>query len=58
MHPQFAEANAPDQVRLLLQTTGKGFGKIRNIPDSQVVSDDIEAGFGNEMPLWLFGFLY
>ena len=23
-----------------------------------VVRDDIEVGFGNVIPLWLFGFLY
>lgn len=37
---------------------GKGFSQIRNIPDSFVVADDIEFGFGNKIPLWLFGFLY
>ena len=36
----------------------KGFGQIRNIPDSYVVADGIESGFGNKIPLWLFGFLY
>jgi len=28
------------------------------IPHSHVVNDDVEVGFGNEMPLWPFGFLY
>ncbi len=37
---------------------GKGFAQIRNIPDSFVVADDIEFGFGNKIPLWLFGFMY
>lgn len=37
---------------------GKGFAQIRNIPDSFVAADDIEYGFGNKIPLWLFGFLY
>lgn len=37
---------------------GKGFTQIRDIPDSFVVADDIEFGFGNKIPLWLFGFLY
>lgn len=32
--------------------------RIKDIPDSYVAADDIEAGFGNEIPLWLFGFLY
>ncbi len=37
---------------------GKGFAQIRNIPDSFVAADDIEFGFGNKIPLWIFGFLY
>lgn len=37
---------------------GKGFAQIRNIPDSYIVADDIEFGFGNKIPLWLFGWLY
>ena len=36
----------------------KGFEQIRNIKDSFIVSDNIETGFGNKIPLWLFGFLY
>ena len=37
---------------------GKGFAQIRNIPDSFVAADEIEFGFENKIPLWLFGFLY
>ena len=29
-----------------------------DIPNSFVVSDDLETGFGNKIPLWLFGLLY
>ena len=36
----------------------KGFEQIKDLPNSYVVSDDIEVGFGNKIPLWLFGFLY
>ncbi len=36
----------------------KGFTQIANLPDSYVVADNIEIGFGNRIPLWLFGFLY
>jgi len=28
------------------------------IENSFIASDDIEVGFGNKIPLWLFGFLY
>ena len=37
---------------------GKGFSQIADMPDSYVVNDDIEVGFGSKIPLWLFGFLY
>ena len=37
---------------------GKKFSQIKDIPESFVAADDIETGFGNKIPLWLFGFLY
>ena len=37
---------------------GKGFDQIKNLPDSFIANDDVEVGFGNKIPLWLFGFLY
>ena len=37
---------------------GKGFEQIADMPDSYVVNDGVEIGFGNKIPLWLFGFLY
>jgi len=36
----------------------KTFTQIKDVPDSYVIADDIEIGFGNKVPLWLFGFLY
>ncbi len=36
----------------------KSFKQIKDVPNSFVVADDIEVGFGNKIPLWLFGFLY
>lgn len=32
--------------------------QIQDVPDSFLAIDDIEIGFGNKIPLWLFGFLY
>ena len=32
--------------------------QIREIKDAFIVADDIEHGFQNKIPLWLFGFLY
>lgn len=37
---------------------GKGFGQIKDVPESYVVNDDTEIGIGNKIPLWLFGCLY
>ena len=36
----------------------KSFKQIKDIENSYVVADDVEIGFGNRVPLWLFGFLY
>lgn len=36
----------------------KGFEQIRDVMNSYVASDDIEIGYKNKIPLWLFGFLY
>ena len=46
--------------RYLFEVGGakKGFTQIRDMPDSFVAADDIQIGFGNRIPLWIFGFLY
>lgn len=36
----------------------KAFKQIANLPNSYVVADDILIGYGNKIPIWLFGFLY
>jgi predicted AAA+ superfamily ATPase len=36
----------------------KSYKQIKDIKNSFVVSDDIEIGSGNKIPLWLCGFLY
>jgi predicted AAA+ superfamily ATPase len=36
----------------------KSFKQIKDMKNSFVVSDDVEIGSGNKIPLWLFGFLY
>ncbi len=37
---------------------GKSFTQIKDIEESYVVSDNMEIGHGNKIPLWLFGLLY
>jgi len=36
----------------------KSFKQIKDMKNSYIAADNIEVGFGNKIPLWLFGFLY
>lgn len=36
----------------------KKFDQIADIEDSFLAIDDVDTGYGNRIPLWLFGFLY
>lgn len=36
----------------------KSFSQIKDLENSFVVADEIEVGYKNKIPLWLFGFLY
>jgi len=36
----------------------KSFKQIKDIENSFIAFDDTEIGYGNKIPLWLFGFLY
>ena len=36
----------------------KGFKQIKDMSDSFVAVDGVESGFGNKIPLWLFGMMY
>lgn len=58
LHPSQGDLLVDDKYLFEIGGKNKGFGQIRNLDDSFVVSDDIEVGFGNKIPLWLFGFLY
>ena len=57
-YPQRGDFKVDDRWLFEVGGSGKGFDQIKDIPDSFVVNDDTETGFGNKIPLWLFGFLY
>ena len=38
--------------------SSKDFRQIANIPDSYLAIDDIEMGWKNRIPMWMFGLLY
>jgi len=44
----------------LFEIGGKSKGKaqIKDLDKAYIVADGIEIGFGNKIPIWLFGFLY
>ncbi|MCC8070401.1 MAG: AAA family ATPase [Bacteroidales bacterium] len=46
--------------RWLFEVGGKNkkFNQIADIKDSYLAVDDIEIGYGNRIPLWMFGLLY
>jgi len=46
--------------KYLFEVGGKNktFKQIKEMDNSFIASDEIERGFGNKIPLWLFGFLY
>ena len=46
--------------RYLFEVGGKGktFEQIAYIADSFLAVDETDVGYGNRIPLWLFGFLY
>ena len=46
--------------RVIVEVGGKSKdGKqIKGIDNAYLALDDIEFGYGNAIPLWLFGFLY
>ncbi len=37
---------------------GKNPSQVNHLPDYLIAADDIETGFGQKVPIWLFGFLY
>lgn len=36
----------------------KGFKQIKDVDNAYVVAADLEIGYGNKIPLWLFGMMY
>lgn len=47
-----------DKYTVEIGGKGKKYNQIKDIENSFIIADDIESGFGNKIPLWLFGFLY
>lgn len=41
-----------------IEGKNKSFDQIKDMDNSFVAADNLEIGWGNKIPLWLFGFLY
>jgi len=60
------EVNYPDKADFIVNNKyyfevggrSKSQKQIEGLDDAFIVSDDIEIGFENKIPLWLFGFMY
>jgi len=56
--PQFGDFLIDNKYIIEIGGKDKSFKQIEGIENAYVAADDIEFGFGNKIPLWLFGFLY
>ncbi len=56
--PQKGDIVADKKYLFEVGGKNKSFHQIANIQNSFVVADDIDMGYMNRIPLWLFGFLY
>ena len=56
-YPKKGDFLVDDKYLFEVGGRGKGFSQIKDIQNSFVVNDGVEVGIGNNIPLWLFGFL-
>jgi len=57
-YPKYGDFMVDEKFLFEVGGKDKSFKQIKDIPYSFVAADDIEMGFKNKIPLWLFGFLY
>ena len=58
LYPAKGDFMVDEQYTFEIGGKNKSFKQLKGIENGYVISDDIEVGFGNKIPLWLFGFLY
>jgi hypothetical protein len=58
LYPKYGDFLVDEKFTFEIGGKDKGFKQIKDMPNSFVVADDIESGFKNKIPLYLFGFLY
>ncbi|MCK6605142.1 MAG: ATP-binding protein [Ignavibacteriaceae bacterium] len=55
---KYADFLVDDELTFEVGGRSKGFSQVKDVENSFVVSDGIETGSGNRIPLYLFSFLY
>ncbi len=56
--PENGDLLIDDKITFEVGGKNKKYKQIADKEDSFVVADDIEIGFGNKIPLWMFGLIY
>lgn len=56
--PAKGDLSLPDGTTFEVGGPNKKHSQVKDVPISYVVRDNIEIGFANKIPLWLFGILY
>lgn len=57
-YPKLGDFLVDDKYIFEVGGKDKSFKQIKDIDHSYIAADNIEIGFGNKIPLYLFGFLY
>jgi len=57
-YPKVGDFMVNEEYLVEVGGKSKGYKQIAGIDHSYIAADDIEYGYGNKIPLWLFGFLY
>jgi uncharacterized protein len=57
-YAQKGDFTIDDKYTFEIGGKGKDFSQIKDMPESFLAVDETEIGFGNKIPLWMFGFLY
>ena len=57
-HPQKGDFLVDEKYLFEIGGHKKTFDQIADVPDSFLAKDDTETGYGNRIPLWMFGFIY
>ena len=56
--PQYGDFSFEDRYIFEIEGQKKNRKQINHLENAYVVSDEIERGINNKIPLWLFGLLY